>query len=517
MFLKRQHKLYLGAILLIICLIAAGSFVYINYYGKEKTKKGEAPVEPQIDNRVSPLVTQGLSLEIDRIRSRGLLDKILQKGTSWKNKPQFYFITNIDEKEYISKNEESAGGVSAQLFFNTWDSILKERRVKSAATEQDQLTADIAVSIMEIETSGLLGRRTQDVEKEHFQITYDYRTGHWSGDDSRNDSDGYGHYVGENYEIWFNVIPNDYNHDGIPYWTEVNVYHLDPKVDHSQYDPNNDGIPIPWDWKWGYNPFAFDNHSKEDPDQDGLTNLQEYQMGQWFSDPNQKDIYIEADGMKKGGLFDPAHVFWEESQQIVIERYRQHGINVYIDYGWPNGPADIGGGELLDHYETLSQDSGVTLEFYRHHFSDSRKGTFRYLIIGHNAGFAIPQEFNNYDTMAVDSSLYKAYFKRSAFTPRTQRIVLASATMHELGHTLGIGNWNVGGNDNLTFAQGKQAKQQFLDQWGNYKSVMNYYYIWDKTIVNYSDGSHGTNDVNDWALFNFSYFKQESPEVEVPP
>ena len=45
------------------------------------------------------------------------------------------------------------------------------------------------------------------------------------------DNDGYGHYLGEFYEVWFNVYQADFDHDGIPYWTEVNVLGTDPTVD----------------------------------------------------------------------------------------------------------------------------------------------------------------------------------------------------------------------------------------------------------------------------------------------
>ena len=51
--------------------------------------------------------------------------------------------------------------------------------------------------------------------------------------------------------------------------------------------------------------------------------------------------------------------------------------------------------------------------------------------------------------------------------------------------------------------------------WGyNHKSVMNYYYIWDKTIVDYSDGSHRPNDVSDWDLFDLTAFQKDSLVVE---
>ena len=109
-------------------------------------------------------------------------------------------------------------------------------------------------------------------------------------------------------------------------------------------------------------------------------------MEKYFADPYSQDIYVEVDGMVKGGLFDNAHLWYDESGQIIIERYAAKGINVYIDNGWTTGLSN-GGGELLIHYDTISQDSGVMLQFYDHNFDDSRKGIFRYMIVGHNAGF----------------------------------------------------------------------------------------------------------------------------------
>ena len=157
------------------------------------------------------------------------------------------------------------------------------------------------------------------------------------------------------------------------------------------------------------------------------------------------------------------------------------------------------------------------LQFYRHNFADERKGIFRYMIVGHNAGFCIPSELNRYDTIVIDSSPYKLYLRRGAFTPRTQRIVLAAAALHELGHSLGIAPWTFQGNDNMSFAYGRQEKQEFLGTWADYYSVMNYYYIWDKKLADYSDGSNGPPyDQNDWENFYFPTFEIDSNAVEDP-
>ena len=109
------------------------------------------------------------------------------------------------------------------------------------------------------------------------------------------------------------MYQEDYDHDGIPFWTEVNILGTDPTVDDSVLDPDNDGIPTSWEWKWDYDPWVWNDHNNLDPDLDGIENIEEYQMKKYFSDPYQPDIYIETDGMEKKGTFDLQHIFYEES------------------------------------------------------------------------------------------------------------------------------------------------------------------------------------------------------------
>ena len=40
----------------------------------------------------------------------------------------------------------------------------------------------------------------------------------------------------------------------------------------SDLDPDTDGIPSSWEWKWGYDPMVWDDHKNLDPDVDGLEN-----------------------------------------------------------------------------------------------------------------------------------------------------------------------------------------------------------------------------------------------------
>ncbi|MEM0492382.1 MAG: hypothetical protein QXS02_00255 [Candidatus Thermoplasmatota archaeon] len=508
----KKGLIIFGAIVVIILLLALGFYAAVELLKEKKTGEEEPGIERIRDDRISPLENQGVIIEVKRIRHRGLLDTIMNKLVAWRFKPSFYFITIMDDLEYVSKDVRAATGESEQLY-TTWDTMFMENKiVRDVPGEQEK--SEITLIIMERVKTGLFKLRKNDVERETIKIVYDYRTGRWNGDDYFNDSDGYGHYLGEYFEVWFNVYQIDYDHDGIPYWTEVNILGTDPTVDDSKLDPDDDGIPTAWEWRWGYNPFTYDNHSLLDPDHDGLTNIQEYQMEKWFADPFYKDIYIEVDGMQKKNPIGRTYVFWKESQQILIERFASHGISVFIDDGWPDGPVN-GGGELLPYYETISQDSGMMLQFYRHNFADERKGMFRYLLIANSAGFCHPSEYNRYDTMAVGTAR-SIMLKRGGFTPRAERILLAAMVMHELGHSLGIAPWNTPGNDNASFTESKAAKQDYLEKWGNYKSVMNYYYIYDKKLVDYSDGSHGEGDQNDWEKFDLTLFKKECKVIEDP-
>ena len=513
---SKNNKLIMWvSIFIIAIIILVGLYYTLEYFGKEEKKETTEPETVGIDDRISPLGDQGLIVEINRIRDRELLDKILQTRNSWKSNPQFYYTISIDNlDDFSSKDVSAAGGASSELYFTDWDTMGQENRVMKDVKEEQE-TSDVTIKIYEHVNSGLLGLKSSDELKESIHVTYNYRTGRWSGDDYLKDNDGLGHYLGDNFEIWFNIYQTDYDGDYIPYWTEVNVLHTDPRVDDSKNDPDNDGIPTTWEWKWGYDPFTWDNHKSLDPDLDGIQNIEEYEMEKYFANPYSQDIYIEVDGMEKGGLFDTKHEWLEESGQIMIERFAAHGINLYIDNGWSTGLTN-GGGELLTYYDTISQDSGVMLQFYDNHFADSRKGIFRYMIVAHNAGFCIPSEFNRYDTIVIDNSLYRL-IKRTAFTARTQRLVLAAAAMHELGHSLGIAPWTFQGNDNLTFANGRAAKQKYADTWGDYYSVMNYYHIWDKNLVDYSDGSNGAPyDQNDWEHFYLPTFDIDSNAMEDP-
>jgi hypothetical protein len=503
----------LAAILVGILLISVT--IIFNLEPPEEKTTNEDTVQQKIDDRVSPLTNQALILEIQRIRHRGLLEKMMSYGLSWNKKPTFYYTATIDGLEISSKEAYASGGIQESVF-QGWDTMFQETRI-TKDIQEEQSTSEITLAILEQVPTGLLGLRTSNVERESIQLTYDYRTGHWTGDDYLEDDDGYGHYLGDTFEVWFNIYQTEFDGDGIPYWAEVNILHTDPQEPDAFDDPDGDGIPTYWEWKWGYNPFVWDDHENLDPDLDGIENIEEYQMEKYFADPFHQDMYIEVDGMERGGLFDPPHVCWEESQQIMIERFAQHNINVYIDYGWPDGPVN-GGGELLPHYDVLSYSPGSLLQFYTHHFADERKGIFRYMVICHAAGFCFPSKYFRCDTIAIGTNLQRMmdpFGAKRAFTPRTWRCALAALMMHEMGHSLGMFSWNYEGIDNLTYADSLASWKQYDNTWGQYESVMNYFHTYDyNTLMDYSDGSNGPPyDRNDWLHISMANFQIESTVI----
>ena len=195
-----------------------------------------------VDDRISPYENQGLVLEVLRIRHRGFLEKFLTRGNSWKDVPEFYYISYIDGMEFKSKDLKQHQQ-TREILINTWDSMFQESKVMRSAV-QGQEKSHITLTIVEREKAGLLGIQSVDSQKDSFSLTYCYRTGRWTGDDSFRDSDGYGYYLGDTFEVWFNLYQPDYDDDYIPYWTEVNILGTDPTIDDVDYDPDGDGTPI---------------------------------------------------------------------------------------------------------------------------------------------------------------------------------------------------------------------------------------------------------------------------------
>lgn len=464
--------------------------------------------EKIIDDTISPDgINQAVSIEIKRVHKRNIEEVMRKPGLSWKQKPSFYVKALFDEVNWES------------MEVNDWDTGFAGWQVNRFVEDETE-TVFITFQIIE-KQSGILIEKENVIEE--FDITYDFRTGRWNGDDSFNDSDGYGHYVGSDYEIWFGIYQTEQDGDNIPYWTEINVLGTDPTIDDSKLDPDNDGIPTSWEWKWGYDPFNWDNHSVLDPDGDGIENTEEYMLSKWLADPYHPEIYLEVDFMEKGpGLFAMEHIFWKESQWMLMDVFTPHGITVHIDDGWPTG-STIGGGEFLPYIEEyIGPLSGTLSGFYKYHFADERKSVFRYVVIHHSGGWNFAQTNELHADVISIPSNYKffttVYFP-PAVTPRLKRLAMAVAVVHELGHSLslnpdycaGIDNSSQVGRNNLPPIQKMQAKRDARAYWDTYESVMNYHKF-GLYVLDYSDGTHGKHDSDDWAQIDLTFFQRPFDE-----
>ena len=516
------------AILVAAIIVISGAYAYFGLIGNGEIKEDIS--EKEIDDRISPLTNQAIFLEIHRIRKKGIIDVMMNSGSDiidklpiknvdilkildgfrpgigWDEKPSYYYIATLDGYEWEGRDTYTA-----------WDTKYMNQEI-FRNVEEEQSTAEVEFKIIEnVKEKKLFRTNVNKKEMENFKVVYDFRTGRWTGGDSFNDSDGYGHYNGANYEIWFSLYQTSADRDTIPWWVEVNVLGTDPEIDDSKLDPDNDGIPTEWEWKWGYDPVTWDNHTILDPDLDGLQNVEEYYMAEWLANPYHTEMYIETDYMektpkklfKRDGWDGWEHVFYEESQQMLMERFSEHGYTIHIDDGIMGS-----GGDMLPFGRgngAYQQEAGVVAGFYNNNFADERKGIFRYIVIAYGGGWCHPQDSNHYyDCMCVPHNLN--FFKNQldgALTERTKRIGQAVQIIHELGHSLGMLYKHCGGVDNSSAKAGNPSDYPWLD----YVSCMNYDYFRQR-VFDYSDGSNGKYDADDWSALDFTFFQIPSEEME---
>ena len=110
---------------------------------------------------------------------------------------------------------------------------------------------------------------------------------------------------------------------------------------------------------------------------------------------------------------------------------------------------------------------------------------------GTYAGFAILP-----DAFQISSKYINEKCKELFFCNRD--VIYASVFMHETGHSLRIYNPGVDDHNSLYPWQLNWWK------WLPYKSCMNYHYTYK--LVDYSDGSRGLNDFDDWNDMDLTYF-----------
>jgi len=346
-------------------------------------------------------------------------------------------------------------------------------------------------------------------------MQYDVRIGRWSGDNNIGDITGYGRVCGstdgsiytneKDCEIWFDISQNDFDNDGLPYWIETTIYGTDPSTNDTGLDNDSDGIPLEWEHRYGFNPLIWDDHTSLDPDGDSLNNIEEFLTNSFNSDPFRKDVFLEIDYMQEsnGEIKNVS----TQAFELIRTPFHRRNIVFHFDTG------ELNGGEVIPYDSECSFEEirAIWNTYFMHNTSQNwRRGVFHYAVFVHDQtpkGFGFSGDVSPYwgyipgtNSFAIANTLVE---KKSKIPLLSTDFVTASLIVHEMGHTFGIRFGEPFGCDNrLTNSPFKIG--WYI--WRNYKSIMNYRYTYSH--LDYSDGSHGKRDYDDWEHIDLTYFEK---------
>ena len=267
------------------------------------------------------------------------------------------------------------------------------------------------------------------------------------------------------------------------------------KITFPGLDTDRDIVPDWWEIKWGYNPAAWNDHQHHDPDNDSLNNIEECYMDQFGSNPFQKDVFLEFDWTSS---LDANTTNKPPIQEIIqmIDAFARQNITLHVDIG------NLGGGEEIPPQAFVSYADIINLywDYFLHNdLNNPRQRIFHYGIIcdySEGPGFAIIG-WDHLNSFVIGAQFLAERYPRYA----KERVTMTSA-MHEVGHTFGLIVTKFNGIDN-NIAMKPIYKEFWI--YSQYRSILNYLYTF--SMMDFSDGSHGRGDYNDWGNLEFSFFK----------
>ena len=352
-------------------------------------------------------------------------------------------------------------------------------------------------------------------------IVFDVYTGRWSGEDFLGDISGFGRLNGcddgsiyelqGDVELYFDISVVGCDGDGVPEWAEEVMLGTDPCVDDSLRDDDGDGVPLFWEYRFGFDPFVFEDHSVLDIDDDGLNNIEEFMTSQWGSDPFRDDLFLELDQMEFGPNGE-GYLMPEQSKEMLVEPFNRRNIVFHIDDGC------MGGGELIpfEKKSWITNDKQQYQDYFLHGDANNwRRGVFHWGLVMYDhrpklmKGYAFPGESMVTGSVLEGRNCFivssKSIMEKSGpgWPPCTFELAFASVVMHELGHGLGVLGSVFPGCDNQ---KGRSPLGIGFWMYGDYVSCMNYRYCY--RYMDYSDGSNGMRDFDDWSFMELARFQQ---------
>jgi parallel beta-helix repeat protein len=263
----------------------------------------------------------------------------------------------------------------------------------------------------------------------------------------------------------------------------------------SESDTDGDGAPDSWEQKWGYDPLVWEDHYHLDPDNDSLNNIEECYMDQYNSSPFHKDVFFELDwttAMKPNVTNEPP------TAQInqMIHAFAVHNITLHVDAGALGGGEEIPGQSFVTYADLID----LYWKYFLHgDMNNPRQRIFHYgLICDYTEGPGFV--FVGWDNL--NSFAYGLQFLADNYPAFSRERLSVTSIMHEAGHTFNLIATRYTGIDNAL-----TTKPYYKEFWFycTYFSTLNYLYA--ASILNYSDGTHGLGDFDDWGHLEFSFFK----------
>jgi hypothetical protein len=434
-----------------------------------------------------PLVDISVTVDMKTIRYLAIEDIQTFPKNAENVTPSFYVNVFINDIKFTSK----VWNDTKYVIEPDWNATLN--------VPDDQENVTITIQLLSDKTGDILYDLSGDPARYDVTLLYSIKTGRWTGDDSLGDVSGYGRLCGcddgtiyendRDCELWFDITQNDYDGDSIPYWIEVNTLGTDPAIDDTLLDPDNDSIPSYWEYRWGYQPKTWEDFKNIDPDNDSINNIEEFLTSQWRSDPFRIDVFVEMDIMGDGPNGEKTY-FPKNSAELETTAFAKQNIVFHLDMGLMGGHDIIPFDNDIDSQERRT----IVQDYFLHGDANNwRQGVFHYGLVVYDAsiaGFTFQSNAFQIASSKLENRSTKPFLERD--------IVYASCYMHELGHTFDF--WPIPGHNRLCYYPWQPG-------WWvvhSYRSCMNY--GWTYLIVDYSDGSRRSPDLNDWNRIDYSSF-----------